>query len=431
MTDSMTRRDFVKTTAALATASVVATTPATAAGNRIRLGIIGTGNRGTQLIAAALPNEDAEFVAACDVFDPHIDKAIEKIGKKVDTYKDYRKLLDRKDIDAVIIATPDHWHALQAVDACEAGKDVYVEKPLSVTVHEGRRIVEAARRNNRIVQVGTQRRSSPLFAELVQKVRDGFIGKVTVARCYRLDNMWPNGIGKAADAPPPQGLDWDMWLGPRPQRPFRETIAPYKFRWWLAYSSQMANWGVHYLDIARWMLKEEAPSSIVAMGGRFAVNDDRDIPDTMEVTFEMPSGCLAVFGQYEASGNAAMKKGFLELRGTLGTMYIDDRNYEIVPEKGGQFQDEKPRLEPVNEKRDEQDHTRLHMRNFFDCIKSRQTPNGDIEVGHRSTTFCLLANISLATKARLEWDPGKERFTSPENANELLHYEYRSPWKLL
>jgi len=431
MTKNMTRRDFVKTTAALATASVAATAPAAGAADRIRLGIIGTGNRGTQLIAAALPNEDAEFVAVCDVFDPHIEKAIEKIGKKVDTCKDYRTLLERKDIDAVIIATPDHWHALQAVDACEAGKDVYVEKPLSVTVYEGRRIVEAARRNNRIVQVGTQRRSSPLFAELVQKVRDGFIGKITVARCYRLDNMWPNGIGKAPDAPPPQGLDWDMWLGPRPQRPFRETIAPYKFRWWQAYSSQMANWGVHYLDIARWMLNEEAPSSIVAMGGRFAVNDDRDIPDTMEVTYEMPSGCLAVFGQYEASGTAAMKRGFLELRGTLGTLYVDDRNYEVVPEKGGQFQDEKPRLEPVNEKRDEQDHTRLHMRNFFDCIKSRQTPNGDIEIGHRSTTFCLLANISLATKARLEWDPAKERFTNPESANQLLHYEYRSPWKLL
>src|SRR5262249_6846808 len=159
----------------------------------------------------------------------------------------------------VVIATPDHWHAIQMISACEAGKDVYVEKPLSITIHEGRKMVDAARKANRIVQVGLMRRSSTFFPSVVSLVKSDGIGKVTIARSYRASNMFPNGIGISPDSDAPKDLDWDTWLGPRPKRAFNVNIAPYKFRWWKNYSSQVANWGVHYFDLIRWIVGESAP----------------------------------------------------------------------------------------------------------------------------------------------------------------------------
>jgi predicted dehydrogenase len=359
-------------------------------------------------------------------------RANEKLDRKADTYGDFRKLLDRDNLDGVVIATPDHWHAIQTIAACDAGKDVYIEKPLSITIHEGRRMVEAARRSQRVTQVGTHRRSSKMYTGLADLVRSGTIGKVTVGRAYRLSNMYPSGIGISPPGDPPAGLDWDFWLGPRPERPFQATIAPYKFRWWDLYSSQVANWGVHYLDAIRWLTDDLAPSSVCAMGGQFAIEDDRTIPDTLEVTFEFASGRLAIFGQYEASGNSALRRGELELRGTQGTLYVDDRGYEIVPERGGQFQESKPRMKPVQQSvsEGEGDMTVAHARNFLDCMRTRKPATADIEIGHRSTTMSLLANISLATRARLEWDAKHEKIVNLREANDLLHYEYRSPWKL-
>jgi predicted dehydrogenase len=343
-------------------------------------------------------------------------------------------VLDRKDIDAMVIATPDHWHAIQMIQACQAGKDVYVEKPLSVTIHEGRQMVEAAAKYNRVVQVGLHRRSSQMYADLAKEMQAGKIGKVTVARAYRVSNMHPVGIGKYPDTTPPKELDWDMWLGPRPLRPYKNNVAHYKFRWWEAYSSQVGNWGVHYCDAIRWVLSEEAPISISAHGGRFAVDDDRTIPDTMEVIFELPSGVLLVFGQYEANGLSPLESGEIEFRGTLGNLYTgaEGGGYKIVPSPGGQFQPSKPRIkaEEIPTGRGGPDLTVLHIRNFLDCVKSRQRPHCDIETGHRSTSFALLANMALATRARLDWDPKTERVTNNQDANKLLQYEYRKPWTL-
>jgi predicted dehydrogenase len=390
-------------------------------------------NRGGQLLDAFLTHDDSQLVALCDVAKETLEKANQKWGKgKADTYGDFRKLIGRDDLDAVVIATPDHWHAVQTVDACNSGKDVYVEKPMSITVYEGRRMVEAARRNQRVVQVGTHRRSSKLYAQLVELIQSNRVGKVTVSRSYRLSNMYPAGIGRARPSQPPPGLDWDMWLGPRPERPYQENIAPYKFRWWQLYSSQMGNWGVHYLDAIRWLTGELAPASICAMGGRFAVDDDRTVPDTLEATFQFASGRLAIFGQYEASGNPALRSGEIELRGTQGTVYVSGKGFEIIPEKGGQFQESKPRMEPmeVSASGENKNLTAAHARNFLDCVKSRAKPNADVEIGHRSTSMSLLANISLVTESRLEWDAQREVITNNEKANSLLHYEYRKPWKL-
>jgi predicted dehydrogenase len=433
MAERITRRTFTKAGAAAMGLAALRTGRARAAGERIRLGFIGVANRGGQLLDAFLTHDDAQLVALCDVHKPTLEGANRKWADgKADTYADFRNMVERNDLDAVVIATPDHWHAIQTIDACNAGMDVYVEKPMSITIHEGRKMVEAARRNKRVVQVGTHRRSSTLYGKLVGLVQSNKIGKVTVSRAYRLSNMYPSGIGRAQPAAPPPDLDWDLWLGPRPERPYQQNIAPYKFRWWQLYSSQMANWGVHYLDAIRWVTGELAPASICAMGGRYAVDDDRTIPDTLEAVFEFASGRLAVFGQYEASGNPAFPSGEVEFRGTQGTAYIGGRSFEVVPERGGQFQDRAPRMEPlkVEDTGGNRDLTALHARNFLDCVKSREKPNADVEIGHRSTSFSLMANISLVTRSRLDWDAEQERFTNNEEANKLLHYEYRKPWKL-
>ena len=223
-----------------------------------------------------------------------------------------------------------------------------------------------------------------------------------------------------------------MWLGPRAMRPYQDNICPYKFRWWKDFSSQIANNGIHYLDAIRWITGEEYPTSISALGGNFAVDDDRTIPDTLEATFEFASGRILTFGHYEATGHSMMRKGEVEIRGTKGMASVKGTNYEIFPEVGGQFQDKSPRMEPMKDTApgSNGDLTADHARNFLDCIVSRELPRADIEVGHRSTTLSNLANISLAFGERLEWDGEKERITNHKKANEMLHYEYRKPWRL-
>jgi len=441
MKNSLSRRQFnigsVATALAATTFQSTEAQPASS-NERIRVGMIGVGNRGGSLLKGLLVHPDAQVVAICDVFQPSLDTTMQTLAKhrpndKVDQYSDFRKLIERADLDAIVIATPDHWHAIQTIAACRAGKDVYVEKPLSMTIHEGRKMVEVAHEMKRVVQVGTHRRSSDVWKKATQMILAGDIGKATVSRAFRVSNMYPDGIGKLSPSDPPAGLDWDMWLGPRAARPYQDNIAPYKFRWWEQYSSQMGNWGVHYLDAMRWSIGEEAPTSICAMGGCFAVDDDRTIPDTAQVMFEFASGHLSIFGTYEASGNPGLPLGAeVELRGTKGTAYIGGPRIRVLPERGGQFQDPAQRMEPidVSVEQTNQEQTEAHIRNFLDCIKSRETPAADIEIGHRSTSMAHLANISLAVKSRLEWDAEKEIVTNLPAANDLLHYEYRAPWTL-
>jgi predicted dehydrogenase len=457
---AITRRSFLKTSAAAATASTVAAAPTAApavlsgprAGDKIRVGFIGVGNRGSQLLEAFMDQKDCEVAALCDVYeaylardraqvDPEILKSLgedrvprmgEQFNSSVVRYQDFRLLLEQKDIEAVVIATPDHWHAIQTIMALEAGKDVYVEKPLTVTIPEGRKMVQAEQRSKRITQVGLHRRSSALYRQVHTLIQQGKIGHVSVARAYHTSNMFPNGIGRYPDSPPPKGLDWDMWLGPRAERPFRYSIAPYKFRWWQDYSSQMGNWGVHYCDAMRWMLDEEAPVAVTAHGGRYLVDDDRTIPDTMEVTFEFASGKLMVFGQYEACDSRALASGEIEFCGTLGNLYPGEEAHgcKILPSSRGQFQKVAVKIDAQEIAPMDGDLTHQHVRNFLDCVKSRAKCNCDLETGHRSTSFAHLANLALATRSRLEWDAANERITNNEKANQLLDYEYRSPWRI-
>jgi predicted dehydrogenase len=442
-----TRREFGRAAAAAWIGTAVGGRRVLGANDRIRVGFVGLGNRGDQVLDAFLKHADAEVVALCDLYQPYLDFAAQKVGGQPRQFKDYRKLLERKDLDAVAINTPDHWHALQMIHACEAGKDVYVEKPLSLVVSEGRAMVGAARRFHRVVQVGLQRRSSAFVREAVELVRGGAIGKVTVVRSFHIQNEWPKGIDAPPDEPPPVDLDWEAWLGPAPKRAYNRNRAFYRFRWFYDYSGgQLTNFGVHYMDVVHRALGHDAPLAVTAMGGKFAVEDNREIPDTLEVLWLYPGGTLVSFSQYNATAApAALKGAEIEFRGTKGTLYLRGNGYEVVPEEitPNAFPARSPvdrRLErgwrtgarPLIEPRSGAGETETadHARNFLDCVRTRAACNCDIETGHRSTSATLLGNVALAMRAHLEWDRSAERFTNSEAANKRLGYRYRSPYKL-
>jgi len=443
----LTRRQFAKTMAAAGAATALSRMRVLGANDRVRLGFIGLGNRGDQVLDGFLVHKDAEVVAICDLWQPYLDFAAKKIGSSPKQSKEYRKLLDMKDVDAVVICTPDHWHAVQTIHACQAGKDVYVEKPLSLRVAEGRKMVEAARRHSRITQVGINRRSSPFCKEAADFIRGGGLGKITAARSFHIQNEWPKGIGNPPDEEPPAGLDWDAWLGPAPKVPYNRNRAFYRFRWFYDYSGgQVTNYGAHFIDFIHWALGEDTPLAVTAMGAKLALDDNREIPDTLEVLWTYPRGTLVTFSQFNANAAPADRRhGNLEFRGTKGTLYLTYTGYDVVPEEINEKvfpaltpldrslsrdyeSDRKPVIQP--RKVEGEDSTPLHARNFLDCIRSRQPCTCDLETGHRSTSATLIANIAHKTKSYLEWDGKAERFTNNPAANKYLSYEYRSPYKL-
>jgi predicted dehydrogenase len=449
MAQTINRRTFNKKAAAMGALAALPSTGIRALGSndRIRLGVIGVGNRGDQLLDAFLVHKDCEVAALSDVYEPYLEAAQKKVGGHATLHHDFRKLVDQKDLDAVVIAAPDHWHALQFVAACRAGKDVYVEKPLSLTISEGQKMVSVARETNRITQVGLHRRSSPFIQEAVSQIRKGAIGKVTVAKCYHLRNESPEGIGNPSDSDPPAGLDWDMWLGPAPKVPFNPNRCLYKFRWFLDYSGgQLTNFGAHYLDVIQWALNQEAPQAVFAAGGKYAIADNREIPDTIEVIWEYP-GTLVTFSQFNASQSPGNIRGCeLEFRGTEGTMLINEGSgFEIIPESTRTR--ELPALSPLLRKENTQQsqavrktrqpsvvrgraETADHTRNFLDCVKSRKPTNCPVAIGHRSTSATLVAKIAFRLGRHLSWDGKTEKFNHDDEANRLLSYEYRSPWRL-
>ncbi|MCI0664915.1 MAG: Gfo/Idh/MocA family oxidoreductase [Acidobacteria bacterium] len=441
----LTRRDFNKAAAAAGVTSALSYTRVRGANDRVRLGFVALGNRGDQVLDAFLPHKDCEVVAICDIYQPYMDFAAKKIGANPQQFKDYRKLIELKDLDAVVINTPDHWHALQTIQAFQAGKDVYVEKPLSLCVAEGRKMVEAARKYNRVTQVGIHRRSSQFVKEAAEIVRSGYLGRIMSVRAFHIQNEWPKGIGNPPNEKPPAGLDWEAWLGPATFKPYNKNRTFYRFRWFWDYSGgQLTNFGVHYIDAIHWALGQDTPSAVTAMGGKFAIDDNRDIPDTMEVIWQYPNGILVTFTQINANAApAGILNGEIEFRGTKGTLYMKGNGYEVVPDSisPNEFfartpldrtldnwrRGSKPMLEAKKGQGDA--NTIHHARNFLDCVRSRQLTNCDIEVGHRSTSAPLIGNIAYKVKAFLEWNGKIEKFTNNAAANKLLSYQYRPPYR--
>ena len=436
---NLKRRTFLSTVAAGAAATTAASaSPLPQAGpKKYRLGFIGLGRRGRSVMSAALRNEETQVVALCDVYKPNLELA-QKMVPDARPHTDFREVLAADDIDAVCLGTPDHWHAYMTVEACKAGKDVYVEKPISVTVHEGQMMVKAARKYDRIVQVGTQQRSGIHFQKAVDIVRSGKLGDISFVRTWNYGNEFPDGIGNPPDTAPPDNLDWDMWLGPAPERAFNKNrfgVDPdhYSFfRWFWDYAGgMMTDWGVHLLDIVLWAMDEKGPRVINTVAGKYALKDNRETPDTIQATYEFP-GFACVYENRVANAQSMWKQGYgILFHGTEGTLFVDRSRWEIIPETKSAASGTRNRVDRlIGEAGSASNETTTdHWADFIRSIKTRERPISDIEIGHRSTATCLLANVALRSRQRIEWDPETET-TDNKEAQTYLRREYRAPWKL-
>jgi len=453
----MKRRQFIKHvfgTAAIASTGAFSAGRILGSNDRVNIGVIGCGGRGRLLanLLREIPNVD--FAAVCDVYDPQAEAAKAWAGPPCRSYRDFRKLLEQKDVDAVVIATPDHWHAIPTVLACQAGKDVYVEKPLGHTIKEGRAMVEAARRTNRVVQTGTQHRSAPHYREVARIIQSGDLGPVHFVRIWNYLNMSPEGIGRAPDSDPPPGLDWELYLGPAPAVPFNKNRFLVTYRWFWDYGGGMAtDFGTHRFDTLHQVMGVDAPVGVTASGGRFALKDGAETPDVLQVTFEYPNFVLS----YEASmlnahgtGGRTPGKKYYQARGTddrphgeafygtNGALFSDRLGFEVYPEpkpamgpgsSGGGAARAGFRME--RKEASAEDATGLHLKNFIDCVRSRERPAADVEIGHRASIVAHLANIAYLTGRKLRWDAGREEIVGDPKASELLERQARKPWDII
>ncbi len=367
------------------------------ANDRLGLGLIGSGERGRHDMGLFQSAGGVEVRAVCDVYAEMIDRAKQK-APQARAYSDHRKLLESKDIDVVLIATPDHWHADNTIDALNAGKDVYVEKPLTLTIEEGPRIVKAARVNNRICQVGMQQRSGPHYIEAKQKYMDtGALGKVTLCRTWWHGNTYHLRRAPASLQKKPSNLDWARFLGPVKWREWD----PQQFWNWRAYldfgGGQVTDLFTHWIDVVHMFMGKDDPVSAVASGGVYAYKDGRTAPDTINVLLEYPAGFTATF---EATLVPGITGAAVEFCGTEGKLWIDRSRYEFKP-KGRDSQ-------PVVVKAGGYDFTLDHIKNFLECVRSRKLPNGDVYIGHRSAQASHLGNIAYLQKRRINFDPQRE-----------------------
>jgi predicted dehydrogenase len=398
------------------------------ANDRIGLSVIGCGSRG-RYVAGNLEKAGGEVRALCDPDPSQVDAARNHLGRSIDALADFRKLLERPDCDAVLVATPDHWHALPVIHALRSGKDVYIEKPLSYSVAEGRAMVDAAQKSGRVAMIGTQQRSGAHFAEAVERVHKGELGKVARARFW---NVWngakpgPGGgraeyLGNPPDSEPPTGVDYDLWLGPAPIRPFNRN----RFHWnyvyfWDYAGGMMSGWGIHHTDVIHWALRADAPLKVASIGGKFVLDDARETPDTIDTLFEYP-GCTVQGSIYHANARPIEGAWYgVAFYGSDATMRLNREGYEIWPEGDPRGATSYPAA-PIEEP---------HAQAFIEAVRSRRVPHADLATGHRSTVPVLLANISYRIGRSLRWDPEHERCIDDPAANALLSREYRAPWTL-
>jgi predicted dehydrogenase len=438
-----TRRQFLAVSAAATTAASYSRIMG--ANDRVQVGFVGYGLIGAQHVFDFKNQRDVDMAAMSDVYQPRLEEGVAACGGNAKPYKDFRKLLDNKDLQAVVVSTPDHWHALMSMMACAAGKDVYVEKPMTLFIDEGKWMVKTARRYNRVMQCGTQQRSGLHYQKARDLLRSGYIGKIHSARMGSARNIMP-GFGAPPDAKAPSEIDYEMWLGPAPARPYNPKRALYHFRWFWDYSGgQMTNLGAHEIDIVQWILQHNGPTAVSSAGGRFALEDNGETPDTQDALIEYP-GMTAVWSLREASAGRRLGPG-LEFFGTKGSLLISRAGYEVFPDMkadptnsipvfqghpgGGPKRSTlkpEPWVQAVKEPGSSPQQFDLHVRNFLDCIKSRQTPIADVAEGHQTAVTCHLANMSLRLGRRLHWDPEKEQVIGDKEATAMMVRPYRKPW---
>ncbi len=417
------RRQFVRQAASgiaipyLLGSTALAVSKKPSANDRVGIGYIGVGRRGQQLMG--LP-KDAQIVAVADV---NHDRANQVAAKQnCLAYYDYRELLDSKDVDAVVVATPDHWHALPSIHACQAGKDVYCEKPLTLTISEGRVMVDAARKYGRVVQTGSQQRSAPANEFACRLIREGHLGRVHTIIGHNYPSPWECALPNQAA---PAGIDWDFWCGPTEPRPFHSDIyTPRANPGWISFrpysGGEMTGWGAHGLDLVQWALgmDESGPVEVWTEGNPFEspvyqVPESRDRGNSTcshpQVCFRYDNGELLRLADGPAGGALFI--------GDRGKISVDRGKYTIDP----------PELADALE---QSGGGVSHLQNWIDCIKSRERPVADVEIGHRTATVCHLGNIARWVGRRLRWDPAKEEFANDAAANALLQRESRKQYEL-
>ncbi|MBL9122104.1 MAG: Gfo/Idh/MocA family oxidoreductase [Planctomycetaceae bacterium] len=382
--------------------------------DQIRIGHIGVGNQGGNNLKALLQ----QTVAVCDVDSTRLAAARERVekanGGTCAAFSDYRRLLDRPDIDAVVVTVPDHWHAQITVDACRAGKDVYCEKPLSLTIADGRAMVDAARQTSRIVQTGSQQRSDARFRLACELVRSGRLGKIHTVRAGIADVNF-KGPAVADSAPPPE-LDYNFWLGPAPDRPYNAKRVHYNFRFFWDYSGgQLTNWGAHNLDIAQWGLgMDESGPAEISGRARYHAQGWYEVPEWSEIVYKYADGVTVLCGQDYPGGT--------EFEGPQGKLHVNRKQIRSDP----------PELleQALTESDVHLAASADHHANWLDAIRTRQLPICDVAIGHRSATVCHLGNIAIRTGRTIRWDPEREAIVGDDAAQAMVGRPYRSPWSL-
>lgn len=433
------RRDLIKKASMVSALSMVPkvfTRSVQGANDTVVLGLIGGRNRGKDIALSSI-RDGAEVKTFCDIDDAILEGVGAEItslqNRKPKYEKDFRRVLDDPEIDAVLIATPDHWHAYQVIAACQAGKDVYIEKPLCQTIAEGHRMRDAARHYGRIVQVGTQRRSGLHFRSAVEYVASGQLGKVCLMKGWMCQVR--ESIGNPPNQDPPPGVDYDLWLGPAPKRPFNPLRFHYNWRFFWDYgNSELGNQGIHMLDIALWAIAEmrksdqNLPLRISGGAGIYWLDDAKEVPDTQTTTFDygdlMLIWELRSFQSFHPMEGTTAGTAFY---GTEGTLVVDHTGWQVYGSDGKLVRE-------VGASADDpvlgREGGRSHTRRFLDSVRSRELPNADIEIGRRSTVLCHLGNISYHLGRDVRFDPETETFGDDREANALLAKEYRPPWEL-
>jgi predicted dehydrogenase len=420
------RRRFLKRAALTTTAAAFLTsnTRGTSTPDRVRIGIIGCGNQGSNHIRSLSGLKDVHITHVADIDRSRLTKAL-SASDGANGVADFRRILDDATVDAVTIATPDHWHTPIALLALDAGKHVYVEKPCSHNVREGQLLVAAARKHGKVAAHGTQSRSSPAIQQAMKMLRDGAIGDVLIAKCWNWQKR--NDIGHVAPSSPPTGIDYDTWVGPAEWMPFQANRFHYTWHWWFNFGcGDVGNDGIHELDYALWGLGVEThPSVVTAAGGKYFFDDDQQFPDTMQVTFEYPgngkvgSRRMLIYEQRLWSSTYPFNvDSGAEYIGTKGRMFLSKR---------GKFEVRGDRNLPLDVKLDSvpKADVRQNFQNWVDCIKSGGVPHANIELAHRTATAAHLANIAVRLGRTIHFDPTQERIVADDEANALLTRKYR------
>ncbi|MFT6369681.1 MAG: putative dehydrogenase [Maribacter sp.] len=404
----------------------------------INIGLIGCKGMGFSDLVSMLKMGDTNVIALCDV-DENVLQArtidLEKAGiKKPKWYKDYRRLLENKDIDVVVIGTPDHWHCLQLTDALQAGKDVYCEKPIANSIQEANIMLNYVQSSDRMVQIGQWQRSQPHFVDAINFVHSGQLGEIRLAKAWAYMG-WMKPVPIAVDSGVPKGVDYDMWLGPAPKRDFNINRFHFNFRWFWDYAGGlMTDWGVHLIDYALYGMKAGTPKSVMALGGKFAYPDDAsETPDTLQTVYEYDD--FSILWEHATGidgGNYGRNHGIAFI-GNNGTLVLDRHGWEVIPEKEFQGWDTEgiPKIEAVSFDKGSQSGLDLHTANFIESVKNRDASklNAPIKVGYDAALVSHMGNVAFKTGDRIYWDEATGLFKS-ETANELIKANYHNDWKL-